>query len=165
MNNPNYTYSIFTKQISISETFKDLGLLVDNRLKFKDHIASVCTCCLRLIGIIFKMFHSNDESLYIKFYSTYVLPKIYYATSLYLYGYKGSIRDIERIQRTFTRRLYVPCNNGLFLQNMNLRNLYLFSKFSPFPKFIHQIDRLHLLSTRDLVAFLAVFARLINNIN
>lgn len=69
LNNPNLEYKRSDTVLKATDVFKDLGLLVDNRLNFSKHANHVKVKCLR--GMIFRIFSSRELFLYLKFY---VLP-------------------------------------------------------------------------------------------
>ena len=52
-NNPNYNYLLNGSVIETKEFTKDLGLIVDDKLKFLDHIRTVKNKCFKMINIIF----------------------------------------------------------------------------------------------------------------
>lgn len=81
--------------------------------KVQKPLSAVLLKSLRLIGIMFRMFHSKTSSLYIKFFMSYLLPVIEYCMVFYVGNSKSSVKIIERIQRTFTRRLFVLCHHSL----------------------------------------------------
>lgn len=60
-NNSLLTYNFFGNTIPVVDSFKDLGLVVDSDLKFRQHVHSVRTKALKLIGFLFKTFHSKHH--------------------------------------------------------------------------------------------------------
>ena len=111
----NNTYSISGTEVPKVDSFRDLGLIVDSDLKFRRHVQFVRTKSLRLIGFLFKAFHSNLPSLYVKFYLSYILPIIDYSVIFYIGPLKSPLRILEGIQHVFTRRLFVRCHHSYSL--------------------------------------------------
>ena len=83
-----------------------MGILIDSDLKFKSHIKHINSKCFSLIGSVFRVFRSLSPEIYLCFYCTYVLPVIDYGSPIYIHGYTSAIKDIEKVQRSFTRRLF-----------------------------------------------------------
>ena len=71
-------YNLSGILLPVVDTIRDLGLIVDSDLKFRPHVESVKTRSLRLIGFLFKTFHSKLPLLYIRFYFCYIIPIIDY---------------------------------------------------------------------------------------
>ena len=65
-----------------------------------------------LIGCCFRFFHSQDSALYLSFYFKYVLPRIDYCFMFYLYSLKYTLVSIEKLQRRFTRKLFLRVFRG-----------------------------------------------------
>ena len=72
--------------INSVDSIRDLGLVIDKSLNFNKHATQVVTKCHKLIGLIFKIFTSQNALLYINAFKSYVLPCIeYLAIFLYIY--------------------------------------------------------------------------------
>lgn len=52
--NPLINYSISSTTLSVVDSIMDLGLIVDNKLSFKNHIITVRNKSLKLIDLCFK---------------------------------------------------------------------------------------------------------------
>lgn len=101
------TYLLNGVQIPSVEFIKDLGILVDKDLKFTYHALALRSKCLRLIGLVFKIFHSQKQQLYLNYFKLYVLPCVDYCSFLFT-GISPSVDSkLESIQRQFTKRLYL----------------------------------------------------------
>ena len=87
----------------------ETGLIVDSEMRFRRHVQFVITKSLRLIGYLFKTFHSNLPSLYVRLYLSYIISIIDYSVIFYVGSLKSSLTIIESIQHVFTRRLFVRC--------------------------------------------------------
>ena len=113
-NNPFTTYSISGVEVLVPlpDSFRDLGLIVDSDLKLRHHVQFVKTKSLKLIGFLFKTYHSNFQSLYIKFYLSFIIPIIDYCVIFYIGPLKSSSTIIESIQPVFTRRLFIRWYNS-----------------------------------------------------
>ena len=100
-------YAINETMLPSVPCIKDLGLIFDSDFKFLNHVTALRTKCLRLTGLVFKLFYYRKPELYLKFYRTYILPLIDYGSLLFAGTSVSVDKIIEKIQKTFTRRLYM----------------------------------------------------------
>ena len=132
-------YYIDNTVIDTSDTHKDLGIQFDKYLYFDKHILYCCRGALLTINNLFRCFLTYDITTLIKAYITYARPKVEFSTTLWNPGlkarrYNGLADKIERVQRVFTRRLFLRCGlayisyserlNYLGLQSLALRSLH-----------------------------------------
>ena len=68
------TYNIQGNLIPPSESVKDLGVIIDDKLKFHDHVASVTAKANRTLAVIHKSFHFTSGNMYINLYKSLVRP-------------------------------------------------------------------------------------------
>jgi len=101
--------------------FKDLGVIIDDSLKFTSHLnhavakASVQACLMR------KCFVSKDVPTLSRAFKTYLRPILEYAFCVWSPTYTTVIELIKSVQRKFTKRLYEVysshpadnCNNSI----------------------------------------------------
>ena len=62
------------KEVSQPDCVKDLGVLVDQHLKFEEHINHTVTRTNRVANLIHKSYISKDRTTFMKAYTTYVRP-------------------------------------------------------------------------------------------
>ena len=105
-NNHHRSYFYRNTPIRVVQEFRDLGVLVDSKLTFRSHSLSVYIKCLRLIHIIFKVFSSRSADLYIKAFNVNVFPVVGYCSYLYFNRSLINSNQVEKIQKTFTKRLF-----------------------------------------------------------
>ena len=89
-----------------ADSFRDLGLEVDSSLSFKVHVQNIRVLCYRLINLCFKYFIIREPAPFIRFYRVYVVPIVIYCSSIYVFVSISNIKNVERIQKYFTKRLY-----------------------------------------------------------
>ena len=82
------------------------GVLVDSKLTFSDHIDSVVAKAKKRMFLIFKSFESRDIQLFVFAFKTYILPIVEYCSSIWYPSKLEDIDRVEKIQRSFTKRLY-----------------------------------------------------------
>ena len=82
---------------------KDLGVIIDGDLKFREHIISKVNIANRNVGIIFRTFTYLDKEMFLNLYKTMVRPHLEYATQIWSPLYKKDKIIIENVQRRATR--------------------------------------------------------------
>ena len=119
-NNNHYKYSLpkiystVQKPTSISYTFyfhqleevqeeKDLGVIVDNKLKFKSHISQKISKANSMLYLIKNCFKHLDENMFLLLYKSLVRPHLEYASSAWNPITKEDIIRIEGVQRQATK--------------------------------------------------------------
>ena len=58
--------------ITSADTIKDLGVIIDNNLKFHTHTESVTSKANRTLAIMHKIFEFTDNHMFITLYKTLV---------------------------------------------------------------------------------------------
>ena len=87
------------------DTVKDLGILVDCRLKFECHINKIVARASIRANLIHKCFLSKDISTMTRAFTTYVRPLLEYASCVWSPCSIKDVKRIESVQRRFTKRL------------------------------------------------------------
>ena len=83
------------------DQIKDLGILYDSHLTFKDHIQEKINKAI--IGLIKRNFIHMDSRTFIMFYKALVRPRVEYANSIWFPYKKGDIEAIEKVQKIATK--------------------------------------------------------------
>ena len=91
------------------DSVRDLGVIMDNRLRFDIHINQIVTRAHRLANLIHKCFTSRDSSTLMRAFVTYVRPLLEYASCVWSPYSVGQVTKIEAVQRRFTKRLLCCC--------------------------------------------------------
>ena len=63
-----FQYFINSSLLKTSERVKDLGIIVDARLKFAEHLIFIQSKCFKIIILIFKNFRIRNFHFYCKLY-------------------------------------------------------------------------------------------------
>lgn len=109
--NPGLSYAIDGVTIPSADVVRDLGLLVDSGLSFNLHIQKLTLKTFKLINLIFRKFHVKDISIYLRFFKIYILPIIFYGFTVYFPKTRQSITELEKIQKYFSKRLFLKINS------------------------------------------------------
>ena len=67
---------------------KDLGVTIDCKLNFRDHILQKVNLVNRNLGIIFRTFTYIDSVIFLNLYKSLVRPHLEYATQIWSPLYK-----------------------------------------------------------------------------
>ena len=91
-NETGYTYTMQTHDgnhaIEKVSYEKDLGVIIDSKLTFRDHVTSKVNLANRNFGIIFRSFTFLDTDIFLKLYKSLVRPHLEYATVVWSPLYK-----------------------------------------------------------------------------
>ena len=82
---------------------KDLGVYIDHRLKFSEHISIIARKAFIRAKLILKSFVSKNTELLVKAFLTYVRPTLEYCSPVWSPHHRGLIDKIEQVQRYFTK--------------------------------------------------------------
>ena len=148
--NPRFEYEITdrdgnTKVLKSVELEKDLGVHVQENLKFDKHISLTVNKANRLVGLIKRAFSYLDEETLLILYKTIIRPIIDYGNTVWFPMLKKDIRALENVQRRLTRLLpeLVQFSYEDRLRMLNLTTLqyrrYRMDMIQVF-KIIHNID-------------------------
>ena len=95
----------------------DLGVIIDNRLNFNEHINDKIKKAYSMLGIIKRNFKYMDNFTFLTLYKSLVRSHLEYAGSIWSPYKKGLIESIEKVQRRATKIMpnlkYLPYENRL----------------------------------------------------
>ena len=141
-NNPKQTYTMFKSQnwkqskngVSYDLKFyqletvkeeKDLGVVVDDELKFSKHVDTKVSKANKLLGLIKHTFKHLTPDILKSLYNTLIRPHLEYATPVWSPHLKGDRDKIEKVQRRATK-LVPELRNRTYeerLKHLNLATL------------------------------------------
>ena len=93
-------------KIGVSKCDKILGVCLDDKLSFKDHVYEIVNKSSRVCALILNNITNVDNNILIKLYKCFVRPVLEYASVVFSPHHISSIDLIENVQRRFTKRLY-----------------------------------------------------------
>jgi hypothetical protein len=100
---PNYIIGNFN--LEYVDCVKDLGFVISSNNKFSEHCSMIATKALKISSHIFRCFRTRDSSFLLKMFDVYVRPVVESGTSVWSPYLLKDIANIERVQRSFTKRL------------------------------------------------------------
>ena len=83
----------------------DLGVNIDNKLKFADHINSIVTKANQRKSLILRCFLSRNPTTLVQAFKVYIRPLLEYASVIWSPSYVGQIIRLESVLRDFTKRI------------------------------------------------------------
>jgi hypothetical protein len=91
--------------INDEEGEKDIGVFVDQRMKFSGHCQQIAAKANSLVFRIFQSFVTRDPKTMFSIFKTYVRPVLEHNSSVWSPYLKEDIMRVEGPQRRFTKRL------------------------------------------------------------
>lgn len=119
-----FGYNLNGVQLQRETTIKDLGILIDSKLTFKDHVAYVVSKASSQLGFLFRFAKKFKDIYCLKaLYCSIVRPILEYSSAVWSPYYQNEIQRIEAIQRKFIRFAlrHLRWNNPLNLPSYRSR--------------------------------------------
>ena len=130
-NNPCHVYHMRDndgndRQLDETEVEKDLGLHVDKKLSFHQHVSQTVTKANRTLGLMKRTFVSRDNTVIKRLYTTMVRPILEYGNAPRTHQFAGDIDKLERVQRRATKmcRDIRDLSYEMRLKKLDLPSLY-----------------------------------------
>jgi hypothetical protein len=99
-----FQYDIGDSDLERVDVIDDLGVLVDCRMPFVDHIGSIVSKSARILGFIKRISRDfSDPYTYKTLYVAFVRPGLEYASCVWSPHQEVHSARIERIQHNFIR--------------------------------------------------------------
>ena len=136
------TIRIHNNEVKVVDSFKLLGIIIDNKLNFKKYASHLRITVNRRLYSIKRLFYLSFP-VKLQFFKSFILPHFDYCNSLYIYFPKSTIQKIcncyylclqRLLNLKFSNTSEFNCiNNDLFVYNLEslqhrvLRKLLIFS--------------------------------------
>jgi len=92
---------------------KNLGVFVDDAIKFRDHVSYAVNKASRLLGLIRTTFSYIDEDTLPRLFTTLVRPHLEYRNIIWHPRYRIDKIQIEKIQRPATKLIHLSYEERL----------------------------------------------------
>jgi len=108
--NPRFDYDMTdangqTRKLKEVTSEKDLGIYIQNDLKFDQHLSHTVNRGNKLVGMIKRAFSFLNEETLLVLYKTLIRPIMDYGNTVWFPTLKKDIRAVENVQRRVTRIL------------------------------------------------------------
>ena len=111
--------------IDDKDQVRDLGVTMSSDCTFKEHINKMCLSARNMCSWILRTFKSRSPDLMLTTWKSLVLPILDYCSQLWSPQKRGEIQQIEEIQKSFTRKIWMTNGKGNYWNR--LRSLHLYS--------------------------------------
>lgn len=101
--NAKHEYSIGGETLSETTEERDLGVLIDNELKFTRHIRGIVAKANRMIGLIRISFECIDTEMFLNLYNSLIRPLLEYCVQAWSPHLERDITLLENVQRRATK--------------------------------------------------------------
>lgn len=102
--NPCYDYKVAdNSNLGVTTEEKDLGILIDDKLTFKQHIESTVNKANQILGVIKRNFNHANSNAKLQLYKSLVRSKLEYGNCVWCPRLQGDKDKIERVQRRATK--------------------------------------------------------------
>jgi hypothetical protein len=97
-----FYYKLYESLITRTECIKDLGVIIDSKLQFHNHVDYIFSQTIRLLGLIrLVTFSFSSLQSLLMIYCTLFRPKLEYASAAWNSVTSTDASKLERIQRKF----------------------------------------------------------------
>ena len=100
-----FKYKLDDVELEETTCEKDLGVNIDNKLSFSEHIDEKVNKANTIMGIVRRSFRHLDIDTFKTLYKAIVRPHLEYAVSVWNPHLRKHIRKIERVQRRATKQI------------------------------------------------------------
>ena len=100
---PGNTYKMEGEEITRSSEEKDLGINIDDKLKFQSHISIQVKKANQKLGLIRRSFTYMDTEMFLTLFKSLVRPHLEYGSNFWAVIYKKEAISLENVQRRATR--------------------------------------------------------------
>ena len=102
--NANYSYRLNNQTLDSTKNEKDLGVIIDNELKYHVHAAASATKkANQVLGIIKKSYYTRDAKTMSTLYKSMVRPHLEYGNAIWGPFYKKDIDMFKSVQKRVTK--------------------------------------------------------------
>ena len=98
-------YFLGNVQLDVTREINDLGFMLSQNQKFSAHCAKISKRALRLSAHIFRVFKTRKTKFLLKMFETYVRPIVECGVQVWSPHLLKDIDVIEKVQRSFTKRI------------------------------------------------------------
>ena len=101
--NPGHSYELNGHVLEAINSEKDLGVMIDNSLKFHIHTASATKKANQILGVIKRSYRTRDKNTMATLYKSMVRPHLEYGNVIWGPFYAGDKKMVESVQRRATK--------------------------------------------------------------
>ena len=99
------SYTIGGVPLKFVDLYKDLGVIIDNSLKFHQHVHSVVQRAWGLASNILRSTVNRSPDFMVTLFRSHIRPILDYCSCVWNVGYVGDQKLLESVQRRWTKRV------------------------------------------------------------
>ena len=103
--NAKSTYSLGRVTVKAEDEENDLGIIVDQTLKFSSQCVAAAKAANNTLGMISRTFVNKEKEVVLRLYQTLVRPKLEYCAQAWRPYLRKDIDLLEKVQRRATRMI------------------------------------------------------------
>ena len=97
------SYKLANITIKKTRAEKDLGIIIDSNLDFKEHVDSKVKKANQMLGLIKRSFSHLDKNMFLNLYKCLVRPHVEFGSPAWATEYKREKIKLENVQRRATK--------------------------------------------------------------
>ena len=94
-------YSLHGRELEVVESHRDLGVVVDNKLRFHAHIRSIANKSRSLVNQLLRGTVCRSRKFMITLFISHIRPVMDFSARLWNVGYLSDTRMLEKVQRSW----------------------------------------------------------------
>lgn len=102
--------SFHLESLQTDTHIKDLGIYIQNNLKWERHVNHVSRQAATISYQILKSIRSKNIWTLVLLYKCYVRPRLEYNTEVWSPYFKKDVQKLEQVQQQYTKRIFQRCN-------------------------------------------------------
>ena len=138
--------------ITSSNTVRDLGIMINDKLSWRDHYYKMIKEAKKYAGWILRTFSSRSKQIILPLYSSFVRSRLEYSCPLWMPHMKKDIMAIEAVQRSITAKIYEVSEMN-YWDRLKALKLYSLQRRRERYSIIHVWKVLNLLAPNDIDIF------------
>ena len=103
---PRPLYSLGGSELVVVKSYKDLGVVVDDKLRFHGHVRKIVNSAGGLISELLRSTVCRDPKFMVQLFASHIRPIIDYCSCLWNVGWRGDKTLLESLQRRWTRQIH-----------------------------------------------------------
>jgi len=104
-NNAEHKYELNHNLLKANNAKRDLGVMVDSKIKFAEHCNSVVHSANATLGMIKRTITSRNKDSMVRLYKALVRPKLEYCVQVWRPFLKKDIEKLESVQHRATKMM------------------------------------------------------------
>lgn len=141
------SFSLDQHLIPVSSSYRDLGIPMNPKLDFSEHLSNTLLSVNRVSNTIFRCFIVKRPEFYLRLYNALIVPKLLYCCQVWRPYLKRDLSALDSVQSRFIRRVAFRC--GIERESLTLpslkslfdkADLNMYNTLKSLPSFVNMFD-------------------------